>query len=88
MCPSTWDFGKLSLQVAEGNASIGKILRLLHGSRLITDWESRYPAREALAMIEKRQHSRAAVRLRSLSETFSCCLPTRVRTWDFGKETL
>jgi Ca-activated chloride channel homolog len=65
-----WDSGSLSLPVPEGNASIGKTLRLLQGSRLITDWESRYPAQEALATIEKRQQSRVAGRLRSLSETY------------------
>jgi hypothetical protein len=66
----SWDSGKLSLQVPQGDASIGKTLRLLQGSRLITDWESRYPAGEALATIEKRQQSRVAGRLRSLSETY------------------
>ena len=66
----TWDSGKLSLPVPVGEASLGKILRLLQGSRLITDWESRYPAQEALATIEKRQQSRVAERLRSLSETY------------------
>jgi Ca-activated chloride channel family protein len=66
----TWDSGKLSLPVPEGEPSIGKTLHLLQGSRLITDWESRYPAKEALATIEKRQQSRAAGRLRSLSETY------------------
>jgi hypothetical protein len=66
----SWDSGKLSLQVPQGDASLGKTLRLLQGSRLITDWESRYPAGEALATIEKRQQSRVAARLRSLSETY------------------
>jgi hypothetical protein len=49
---------------------MGKILRLLQGSRLITDWERRYPAQETLATIEKRQQSRVAGRLRSLSEWY------------------
>jgi Ca-activated chloride channel homolog len=66
----TWDSGNLSLPVPPGDASLGKTLRLLQGSRLITDWESRYPAQEALATIEKRQQSRVAGRLRSLSESY------------------
>src|SRR5215831_9570492 len=66
----TWDSGRLSLQVPQGDAALGKTLRLLQGSRLITDWESRYPGKEALATIEKRQQSRVAGRLRTLSETY------------------
>jgi len=66
----TWNSGKLSLPVPDGDASLGKTLRLLRGSRLITDWESRYPAGEALATIEKRHQSRVAGRLRSLSENY------------------
>lgn len=66
----TWDSGRLSLPMPEGDASIGKTLRLLQGSRLITDWESRYPAGEAMATLEKRQQSRVAARLRSLSEAY------------------
>jgi len=66
----TWDSGRLSLQVPQGDAALGKTLRLLQGSRLITDWESRYPGKEALTTIEKRQQSRVAARLRNLSETY------------------
>jgi Ca-activated chloride channel homolog len=66
----TWDAGKLALPVLEGDASVGKTLRLLQGSRLITDWESRYPSREVVAALEKRQQGRVAARLRSLSETY------------------
>jgi hypothetical protein len=40
------------------------------GSRLITDWESHYPAGEALAPVEKRKERRVAQRLRELSQTY------------------
>jgi hypothetical protein len=43
---------------------------LLQGSRLITDWESRYPSAEAWAPLEKRQQSRIAIRLLALSRTY------------------
>ncbi len=65
-----WDSGRLSLPIPASNVSIGKTIRYLQGSRLITDWESRYPAREALATLEKRQQGRVAARLRSLSEIY------------------
>jgi hypothetical protein len=43
---------------------------LLQGSRLITDWESRYPAEEALAPLAKRKQSRVAERLSTLSRDY------------------
>jgi hypothetical protein len=43
---------------------------LLQGSRLITDWESRYPSAEAWAPLEKRKQSRVAARLVTLSQTY------------------
>jgi len=66
----TWNGGQLSLPLPSGDAETGQTVRLLQGSRLITDWESRYPAEEALAPLEKRQQSRVGARLRILSQTF------------------
>lgn len=43
---------------------------MLHGSRLINDWESRYPSAEAWAPLEKRQQSRVAQRLMELSQAY------------------
>ena len=43
---------------------------LLQGSRLITDWESRYPGAEALAPLERRKQSRVAARLLALSQAY------------------
>ena len=66
----TWGAGALSLPVPVGPDDIGQTVWLLQGSRLITDWESRYPSTEALAPLEKRQESRVAARLRELSRTY------------------
>jgi Ca-activated chloride channel family protein len=66
----TWDGGNLTLDVPSGDEGIGEAVRLLRGSRLITDWESRYPSVEALAPLEKRRQSRVAMRLLELSKTF------------------
>jgi hypothetical protein len=53
-----------------GDEATGQTMRLLRGSRLITDWESRYPSEEALAPLEKRKQSRVAARLLELSRTY------------------
>ena len=67
----TWDGGgSLSLPVEFGSAEIGETVWLLQGSRLITDWESRYPSVEANAPLEKRQQSRVAGRLVELSRQY------------------
>lgn len=66
----TWDGGRLDLDVPAGDAETGEALRLLRGSRLITDWESRYPSEEAVAPLEKRKQSRVAARLLELSKTY------------------
>lgn len=66
----TWDAGRLSFPVPSGDAETGQVVRLLQGSRLITDWESRYPSEEALAPLDKRQQSRVAARLMDLSQTY------------------
>ena len=66
----TWQGGSLNLPVKSGESEIGETVRLLQGSRLITDWESRYPNSEALAPLEKRKQSRVAARLLDLSQTY------------------
>ncbi|SPF52475.1 hypothetical protein SBA4_5080011 [Candidatus Sulfopaludibacter sp. SbA4] len=66
----TWDGGSMSLDVPQGDAETGEAVRLFRGSRLITDWESRYPSGEAVEKIEKRQQSRVAARLIELSRTY------------------
>ena len=66
----SWDGGRLNLPVKFGECDIAETLWLLQGSRLITDWESRYPSAEALAPLEKRKQSRVAARLLALSQTY------------------
>jgi hypothetical protein len=66
----TWDGGNVTLDVPSGDPGTGEAVRLLRGSRLITDWESRYPGEEASAPLEKRRQSRVAARLVDLSQTF------------------
>jgi Ca-activated chloride channel family protein len=67
----TWDGGGSLSLPAEGSASdTGETVWLLQGSRLITDWESRYPSEEALAPAEKRRENRIASRLRELSRRY------------------
>ena len=66
----SWDGGRMSLPIPSGDAETGQTVRLLQGSRLITDWESRYPAEEALAPLAKRKQSRVAERLSTLSRAY------------------
>lgn len=66
----TWDGGGLKLPIPLGQSDVGETVWLLQGSRLITDWESRYPSAEALAPVEKRKQSRVAARLLELSRTY------------------
>lgn len=66
----SWNGGRLNLPVNFSKTDIGETVWLLQGSRLITDWESRYPSAEALAPIEKRKQSRVAARLLALSQTY------------------
>jgi Ca-activated chloride channel family protein len=66
----TWDGGELKLPVHFSQNEVGETVRLLQGSRLITDWESRYPSAEAVAPVEKRKQSRVAARLLVLSQTY------------------
>lgn len=66
----SWPGGGLRLAVESSQSDIGETVWLLQGSRLITDWESRYPSSEALAPLEKRKQSRVAARLLEISQTY------------------
>ena len=66
----TWDGGHLDLGLPSGDSETGESVRLLQGSRLITDWESRYPSNEAVLPLERRQQSRVGARLLSLSQAY------------------
>ena len=66
----TWDGGQLNLPVSLQRSRVGETVWLLQGSRLITDWESRYASADALAPLEKRKQSRVAMRLLELSRTY------------------
>jgi Ca-activated chloride channel family protein len=66
----TWDDGQMSIAIPTGDPHTGHTIRLLQGSRLITDWECRFPAKDALAPLEKRKQSRVAERLAYLSRTY------------------
>ncbi len=66
----TWDGGHLSLPLPLAETGLGETLRLLQGSRLISDWESRYPAEEATAPLEKRKQGRVAGHLLALSQMY------------------
>jgi Ca-activated chloride channel family protein len=66
----SWQGGGLKLPFKAGESDIGETVWLLQGSRLITDWESRYPSAEALAPLEKRKQSRVAAQLLELSQTY------------------
>ena len=65
-----WEGGHLSIDVPPGDGATGETVRLLRGSRLITDWESRYPSEEAVRQLAQRRQSRIAARLVELSTTF------------------
>ena len=66
----TWDGGRVALEVPAGDPETGEVVRLLRGSRLISDWEIRYPSEEAVAPLERRQQSRVAARLLELSKMY------------------
>jgi len=65
-----WDGGRLALDVPPGDRETGEVVRLLRGSRLISDCEIRYPSEEAVGPLEKRQQSRVAARLLDLSKMY------------------
>ena len=62
-----WNGGEMTLPVPAGRSVYSDTIRLLQGARLITDWDSRYPAAEAVAPLERRKQSRVAAELRRLS---------------------
>lgn len=66
----TWDGGRLNLPVSLAAAERGDTVWLLQGSRLISDWDSRYSAEDAIASIEKRRQTRIAAQLKELSRTY------------------
>jgi Ca-activated chloride channel homolog len=66
----TWEGGRREFAIPAGDAAIGETLRLLRGARMIGDWESRYPAEEAVAPLERRKQSRIAARLHELSKAY------------------
>ena len=66
----SWDGGRLSLPVTFSESDIAETVWLLQGSRLITDWESRYPSAEVWAPLERRKQSRVANQLLALSRTY------------------
>jgi Ca-activated chloride channel homolog len=66
----TWTGGLLNLPITYSESDIGETVWMLQGSRLITDWESRYPSIDALAPLEKRKQNRVASRLLELSQTY------------------
>ncbi len=66
----TWDGGRTTLPIPIGDPQTGQTVRLLQGSRLITDWESRYPAEQALAPLERRKQNRVAQQLSALSRKY------------------
>jgi Ca-activated chloride channel family protein len=66
----TWDGGRMTIPIPSGDPQIGETVRLLQGSRLITDWECRYPAEQALAPLERRKQNRIAQQLSALSRKY------------------
>jgi Ca-activated chloride channel family protein len=66
----SWQGGQLDLPVTFSENDIAETVWLLRGSRLITDWESRYPSAEAWAPLETRKDSRVAARLLLLSHLY------------------
>lgn len=66
----SWEGGRMALPIPLAVSGVAETVRLLQGSRLITDWESRYPAEEAWGLLAWRKKNRVAGRLVSLSETY------------------
>src|SRR5262249_12828348 len=65
-----WDGGRLSLPLSFEGQGLGDTVWLLQGSRLITDWESRYSRSDAPPAIEKRKQARIATQLRDLTKAY------------------
>jgi hypothetical protein len=66
----TWAGGQWGMPVSADGSDLGQIAWLLQGSRLITDWESRYPSADAISTLGKRRENRVARRLIELSRTY------------------
>jgi Ca-activated chloride channel family protein len=65
-----WSGGRLDLPIPDGDAATGETVRLLQGSRLITDAETRYGVEAGAGALGQRQQGRVATMLRTLSEEF------------------
>lgn len=68
----TWQGGELRLPIGElaNDAHAAETVRLLQGSRLITDWQSRYSDDQALPRLEQRKQNRIENRLLGLSRSY------------------
>jgi hypothetical protein len=66
----SWNGGQMSLPITCSENDIAETVLVLQGSRLITDWEGRYPSAEAWSPLEKRKENRVANRLLALSQTY------------------
>jgi Ca-activated chloride channel homolog len=65
-----WDGGKLRIDVPDGNPAIGETLRLLRGSRMIADFEARYPKDDRAGRLAERHERRVNARLLELSREY------------------
>lgn len=66
-----WDNGgSLRIPLGADRDELAGAVRLLRGSRLITDCECRYPGRRASTAIDERQQTRVAELLRDLGRTY------------------
>lgn len=66
----SWDSGRMTVPIPQGDPRTGQTIRLLQGSRLIADWECRYASEQALAPLEKRKQTRIAQQLVELSRKY------------------
>jgi Ca-activated chloride channel family protein len=64
-----WSNGRATIPIPAGDAQTGEAVRLLRGSRLITDLESRYTGGLGAAL-DRRQDQRVANRLAELSRAY------------------
>jgi Mg-chelatase subunit ChlD len=62
--------GKLELPIDAPDSGLGETLRLLQGSRLITDLDSRYLGETAERALDRHEQKRIGDRLQALSETY------------------
>jgi len=66
----TWAGGQWGTPIIAERNDVGQTAWLLQGSRLITDWDSRYPSADANSTLAKRRENRVARRLVELSRTY------------------